>query len=146
MTDYQERLREWDRMCGEDLLAKPTMPIEAQRLLRCRLLLEETLEYIKASGCAVHTFSTGRMEVASRPDVFPPNLAAMAHENADVLYIAFGNANRMGVDAGAVFEEVHAANMRKGHGGVLLRRPDGKILKPNGWRPADVGSVLERQR
>ncbi len=45
-----------------------------------------------------------------------------------------------------VFDEVHAANMNKvGEGGKVLRSATGKVLKPEGWVPPDVESVLERQ-
>ena len=40
-----------------------------------------------------------------------------------------------------MFAEVHRANLTKASG---PRRADGKILKPEGWQPADVRSVIER--
>ena len=146
MTDYQAKLREWARMTGERMPAAPEMPTETERVLRCRLLLEETMEYISASGCNVLHWSDGRMTVEARPDMCEADFTAMAHENADVLYIAFGNAVAMGVDMGPVFEAVHAANMRKaGPDGTVQKRTDGKILKPDGWKPADVAAVLRDQ-
>lgn len=145
MNEYQKALLQWSEMTGDKAPVVPEMPDEATRVLRCRLLLEETLEFIRASGCMVATWSDGRMTVQSRPDIHPPDLTAMAHENADVLYIAFGNAVAMGVDMGPVFAEVHAANLRKaGPDGALRKLSDGKVLKPAGWKPANVGAVLER--
>lgn len=125
---------------------KPTMPDEATRVLRCRLLLEETLEFIRASGCVVWFASTFRVEAgAFDVDIDgEPNLAAMAQENADVRYIAHGNDLAMGVD-GRVFDEVHRANMAKAPGGVVLKDANGKILKPDGWQPPDVACVLEER-
>jgi predicted HAD superfamily Cof-like phosphohydrolase len=41
-----------------------------------------------------------------------------------------------------VVAEVHRANMHKTDG---PRRADGKQLKPEGWRPADVRAVLAGQ-
>ncbi len=46
-----------------------------------------------------------------------------------------------GIDLDAVVAEVHAANMRKvGPDGPVL--VDGKVMKPEGWCPADVAGVL----
>jgi hypothetical protein len=49
-----------------------------------------------------------------------------------------------GVRLWPVFCEVHAANMRKMQGGII-RSEGGKILKPEGWQPADVAGVLRQQ-
>ena len=68
-------------------------------------------------------------------------LSLLAHELADLLYVVYGTFASMGIDADAVFAEVHNANMRKMGG---PRRVDGKLLKPPGWQPADVRAVIER--
>ena len=74
-----------------------------------------------------------------------PNLARMAHENADIRYVSHGNDLAIGVDGGAVFDLIHDANMRKAPGGVPVI-VNGKVQKPEGWRPADVAAEIERQR
>ena len=72
-----------------------------------------------------------------------PDLAPLAHELVDLLYVTYGTLVDFGIDADAVFAEVHRANMSKLSG---PKRADGKQLKPAGWRGADVRAVLERQR
>ncbi len=67
-------------------------------------------------------------------------LSDLLHELADLLYVTYGTFVACGVDADAVFAEVHRANMQKSTG---KRREDGKILKPEGFRKADVRTVLE---
>ena len=67
-------------------------------------------------------------------------LAELAHELADLLYVVYGTYATLGIDADAVYAEVHDANMRKLGG---PRRADGKLLKPAGWQPADVAGVIE---
>lgn len=67
-------------------------------------------------------------------------LSDLLHELADLLYVTYGTFVACGVDADAVFTEVHRANMQKAAG---KRREDGKILKPEGFRKADVRGVLE---
>ncbi len=66
---------------------------------------------------------------------------ALAHELADLLYVTYGAFWALGIDPDAVFAAVHEANMGKVSG---PRRADGKILKPEGWQPADVAAVVER--
>jgi predicted HAD superfamily Cof-like phosphohydrolase len=41
-----------------------------------------------------------------------------------------------------VFKEVHRSNMAKLVDGKVIRREDGKILKPAGWTPPDIKGVL----
>lgn len=63
------------------------------------------------------------------------------HELTDLLYLTYGAILACGVDADAVFAEVHRANLSKAGGS---RRADGKLLKPPGWQPADVRGVIEK--
>lgn len=67
------------------------------------------------------------------------DMARLVHELCDLLYVAYGAILACGVDPDPVFDEVHQANMRKLDG---PRRADGKILKPEGWQPADVAKVI----
>ena len=71
------------------------------------------------------------------------DMTALVHELADLLYVTYGAIWACGVDPDPVFAEVHDANMRKLDG---PRRADGKILKPEGWQPADVAGVIASMR
>lgn len=66
----------------------------------------------------------------------------------DAIYYICDTAVRHGMNLDRVFEIVHGANMQKVVDGRVLRRDDGKILKPRGWR--DPGPLLitelDRQR
>lgn len=71
------------------------------------------------------------------------NRVGIAQELADVVYVAYGTAHSLGIPLDAVLAEVHAANMRKlDHEGKPVLRDDGKVVKPKGWLPPDVASVL----
>lgn len=72
------------------------------------------------------------------------NEASVIAELIDVLYVAIGTAVGAGVDLDPYFDAIHIANMSKVDGslGPLTLRDDGKILKPTGWRKADVLSLL----
>lgn len=71
------------------------------------------------------------------------DLAATAQELADVVYVCYGTAHSLGIPLDAVIAEVHRANMSKFDAdGQPLLRADGKILKSDQFRPADVAAVL----
>lgn len=57
----------------------------------------------------------------------------LLHELADVVIVAYGTADYMGVDFDAVLRAVMRANMGK----VPPTQPGGKATKPPGWEPAD---------
>lgn len=68
------------------------------------------------------------------------DIEQIAREIADVLYVTYGTAWAFGIDADAAFAEVHRAAMDKMNAG--LRRADGKILKPPGFRPPDMTAAI----
>ncbi|WP_326755056.1 hypothetical protein OH738_11000 [Streptomyces hirsutus] len=73
-------------------------------------------------------------------------LDRLAHELADVVYVAYGTALVHGIDLDTVISEIHRANMSKrGPGGEIARRFDGKVLKGDHYEAPDVSRVLRRQ-
>jgi predicted HAD superfamily Cof-like phosphohydrolase len=68
------------------------------------------------------------------------DVAHIAREMADVLYVVYGTAIVYGIDLDAAFEEVHRAAMDKMEAG--LRREDGKIMKPPGFIPPDMTDAI----
>lgn len=142
----REMVEEFHRAMGLPVRTTPTMPSEAERVLRCRLLLEETMEFIHASGCVVRITGAldGTLTGAVIDSVGEPNLAAMAHENADVRVITHGNDLTMGSPS-EVYAEVMHANMSKlDDDGKPVLRADGKVMKGPNYRPPDVAGVLAR--
>ncbi len=71
------------------------------------------------------------------------NLAAVAKEMADLLYVTYGTAVSYGIDMEAVFQEVHRSNLSKVGG---YKRADGKWVKPPTYSPAQIDPILEAQR
>ncbi|MGW3443419.1 pyrophosphohydrolase domain-containing protein [Streptomyces sp. NPDC001076] len=73
-------------------------------------------------------------------------LDRLAHELADVVYVAYGTALVHGIDLDTVLAEIHRSNMSKlGPDGQVARRADGKVLKGEHYRAPDVSAVLRRQ-
>ncbi len=104
---------------------KPVHPSALRRELRRRLEIEEHLETVEA-------LENG-------------TLADIAGELVDKIYVAIGTALEYGLPLQNVWNAVHAANMAKlGPDGKPLMREDGKIIKPEGWKRADIDSIVYR--
>ncbi|MFF7343833.1 MazG nucleotide pyrophosphohydrolase domain-containing protein [Streptomyces antimycoticus] len=70
----------------------------------------------------------------------------LAHELADVVYVAYGTALVHGIDLDEVIAEIHRANMTKlGPDGRPTLRADGKVLKGAYYQAPDIPAVLRRQ-
>jgi predicted HAD superfamily Cof-like phosphohydrolase len=147
---YEEIVREFHRAFDRPVRDLPDLGSPAERVLRVRLMMEELLEFAKAAGVRISTgpFNLKMDDLWIGPDNFPdrdPDLAAMAHELADLQYVVSGTAVQLGIPLQPCAEEIHKANMRKlGPDGRPIVDANGKVRKPEGWEPADVARVLER--
>lgn len=69
--------------------------------------------------------------------------AAMLSELADIVYVTYGYAATFGWDLDEAVRRIHAANMSKlGPDGKPLYRPDGKVLKGQNYRKADLSDLV----
>ncbi len=123
MTDEQAMVEAFHRKFGILVRTVPMDVNEETKQLRVRLIQEEFDELKEA-------MATG-------------NLAAVAKEMADLLYVAYGTAVSYGIDMEPVFQEVHRSNLSKVGG---YKRADGKWVKPSTYSPADIDSIVEVQR
>ncbi|MFT5201738.1 MAG: putative HAD superfamily Cof-like phosphohydrolase [Candidatus Aldehydirespiratoraceae bacterium] len=62
------------------------------------------------------------------------DLVEQADALVDAIYYICDTAVRHGMNLDRVFEVVHGANMQKVVDGRVIRRDDGKIMKPEGWQ------------
>jgi predicted HAD superfamily Cof-like phosphohydrolase len=118
-------VREFHEVFGVAVADRPVQPTPETVELRRSLIEEEKRELFQAM--------TG------------DDLAQVAKELADLLYVVYGTAVSYGIDTLPVFAEVHRSNMEKAPGGIVKRRPDGKVLKPEGWQPPDIAKLIEIQ-
>lgn len=112
------------RACDLPVLTKPQF-VPERAALRSALLAEECQETVEA-------LERGDMEM-------------IADGLADVIYVAVGAALEFGIPLDRVWAEVHRSNMAKVDPatGKVIKRADGKVLKPEGWTPPDVAGVLK---
>jgi predicted HAD superfamily Cof-like phosphohydrolase len=66
----------------------------------------------------------------------------------DILVVTIGAINSMGADAEGAWREVMATNFNKidRRTAKVLRREDGKVLKPEGWQPPELAPFLTRKQ
>jgi len=98
----------------------PVRPNRQTREIRTRLLSEEYEELREA--------------------IRKGTLAQIGQEAVDLIYATVGLMVEAGLPFEKIWEEVHTANMRKG--GV---DDYGKVIKPEGWEPARVAAIVERE-
>lgn len=61
---------------------------------------------------------------------------------ADMVWVIMGLASSLGIPFDKVWDEVRASNMSKVVDGKLIKREDGKVLKPEGYFRPDINAVL----
>ena len=93
--------------------------------LRIKLLKEEVEEYAEAARAG--------------------DLVEVLDALADIGYILAGTIINHGMQHiyDDAFDEVHRSNMAKLVDGKVLRRDDGKVMKPEGWQPPNLAQFLE---
>ena len=92
--------------------------------LRIKLLEEEVREYAEAARSG--------------------DLVEVLDALADIGYILAGTVINHGMQNvyDDAFNEVHRSNMAKLVDGKVIRREDGKVLKPQGWQPPQLAQFL----
>ncbi len=123
MVNEQSMVEEFHRKFEILVNDRPTIPGEATRALRVRLIQEEFDELKDALG--------------------KEDLVSVAKEIADLLYVVYGTAVSYGLDMEPVFQEVHRSNLSKVGG---YKRADGKWVKPPTYSPACLEPILNHQR
>jgi predicted HAD superfamily Cof-like phosphohydrolase len=148
MVDERELVREFhtafDVPVGD---GPPDLTLPDDRLrMRYRLVAEEFAELTGAIlGPVARAVVERAVEDVAGSPTDGADLVATADATVDLRYVLHGLELECGIPGDAVFAEVHASNLAKlGPDGTALRRADGKILKPAGWRPPDVAGVLAR--
>ena len=64
----------------------------------------------------------------------------------DILVVTIGALHSMGADVEGAWQEVIRSNLAKidATTGKVIKRADGKVLKPEGWTPPDLAGYLSR--
>ena len=123
MTDVFKDVLDFQKAFELIINEKPSILEDNDRALRINLLAEEVEEYLDAE------------EQSSLEDI--------ADALADMMYIIIGTAISYGIPLESIWKEVHTSNMAKLVDGKVIRREDGKILKPSDWTPPNIKKIIE---
>ena len=105
-------------------LENPEIGSEELIELRIKLLQEEVAEYAEAARGV--------------------DLVEVLDALADIAYILAGTVINHGMQHvfDDAFAEVHRSNMAKLVDGKVLRREDGKVMKPENWQPPNLSQFI----
>lgn len=107
---YTARVRQFTKACNDELPAHPKkMTDEGIAFIR-QMVNDEMDELAEAQ-----------------------NVTEQADALVDAIYYICDFAVRNGINLDPLFDIVHGANMQKVVNDKVIRRDDGKILKPEGW-------------
>lgn len=124
MKTNLNKVREFQKIGLQKVNDKPTVNEFKECVLRYELAKEESLEYI--SAC------------------YDNNMVEILDSLVDQMYVLLGTINFHGLQDifNEAFERVHANNLTKFPNGKVLRNPDGKILKPEGFKAVDLSDLV----
>ena len=110
-------VKEFMRIFGQEIKAKPGFPSEKITQLRYNLIKEELGEFKQA--------------------IDENNLREVADALTDILYVTYGAGHAFGIDLNKCFEEVQKSNMSKlDKNGKPINNNEGKVMKgPSYFKP-----------
>lgn len=120
---YTETVREFTTACHDGLPDRPTS-LSPDSVAFIRRMVSDEMEELAEAESSVD----------------------QADALVDAIYYICDCAVRHGMNLDPLFSIVHQANMGKVVNGKVVRREDGKILKPEGWAPPEPRIHAEMQR
>ncbi|MEF3075210.1 nucleoside triphosphate pyrophosphohydrolase family protein [Methylobacter sp. Wu1] len=133
MKNIQQLQAEFMDACGQLRHETPIQPsYESDFPLWKALIVEESAELHQAIWKFVYCEDEDSLK----------NISEVCAEAVDLVYVTMGLMNYLGLPFMEMFNEIHAANMRKCVGGKVIKNEQGKVLKPEGWKAADKLKVI----
>ena len=74
------------------------------------------------------------------------DLVEIADATADIKWVLEGLEHTLNIPQQEVWDEVSRSNLQKiMPDGKVLKRADGKVMKPQGWTPPNIKSIIESE-
>lgn len=122
--------------CGDELPHIASLHGElTQQTKRYRNLIDEEVRELD-EAIALPTNDLGQVI---------DKLAAIGDACTDIIYVTIGVMHSLGIPPAEFWNEVQRSNMQKVDpitGKIRRRITDGKILKPDGWRPPETHRLI----
>jgi len=147
-------VRNFTMACGQSTPKTPQLMNRAEVQFITKMVLDELLELNATvmNPQEAKNSIVNMLHVAKNcPRMNTQNIAEIVAKQAsalvDIWYGSLECAAKKGINLNAVFDLVHAANMRKINPltGMCVKRADGKIEKPQGWCPPNIADEMQRQ-
>ena len=111
-------------LAGEQVVKQePNSNFDSQAILYYNLVKEEFQELTEA----VHN----------------ADIVETADACADLIWVVEGLCHSLGIPLQKIWDEVARSNFSKTVDGKLIKREDGKVLKPNTYSPPNLKPILE---
>ena len=126
-TTMQSDVRIFMEACGQAVQTRPSFTDEnyKQAVLYLNLIREEMAEL---------------EEGFENQDI-----VETADACGDLIWVILGLCNTLGIPMGPVWQEITSSNMSRTVDGHVIRREDGKILKPETYFPPNIHRALQLQ-
>lgn len=123
--DFFQSIREMMAGYGQETRTKPSLATEEERSLRISLIEEELDEFKQA--------------------LEEKDIVEVADAIGDLMVVVCGAAHTFGIPLPDVLEEIQRSNNSKidPETGRVVRREDGKVLKPKSFSPPDLTFLLK---
>ncbi len=123
MNQMQKQVEEFHKAFGVPVNQTPTIPEFERLVLRCKLILEEAIEFCDACGVDVRILDNHDKSARSnlcmsmiefrKYAISQPNIEAMSDASTDLKYVTFGADLEFGFESQELFNEVQRSNMSK---------------------------------
>ncbi len=120
---FTKKVREFTKACEENLPSKPMM-IPKEKINFVGQMVFDEIEELKGST----------------------TISEQADALVDAMYYLLDTAVKHGMNLDPIFDIVHETNLKKIVNGKVLRREDGKVIKPKDWQDPNVLIKKEIQR
>lgn len=138
----QDDVNQFMQAGGQPVRDTAFMPNNGEITFRMALIDEEYLELKKAIRYMYGAISRTR---GNGKPVTQHECHAWVEVNdaiTDLLYVLIGFQSTLGANTEAMWDEVHGSNMSKVVKGRLVKRDDGKVLKPDSYYPPNLHQFL----
>jgi len=144
--NHYDSIKDFMESAGQVVPPEPTQLDATTAELRARLLLEETLETIRALGVEIHLAELGQehvpieMEHLRLTSTVPCHTLAMVDGICDVVYVALGTLVSAGLPFDPFMDEVCENNLSKVR--PVAKIVNGKVVKPDNYQPPRLSEIL----
>lgn len=145
---------EFTKESGASICDKPTPMTKDEVYFLIKMMLDEIMELGATVADPLEVkFNMCKMIINSKNLQHINNVSQekLIAEQADALvdcyYYSLNAAAKKGINLSDIFKIVHQANMNKRDPitGKFIKREDGKIIKPDGWKEPDIVEEIKKQ-